>query len=71
MADPITGFGAAAGALQFADVTLRASREAYGFLAAVKNASRDVRDMRDGESSIFYIIYAERTAMQQTTTPRT
>ncbi|KAF2794644.1 hypothetical protein K505DRAFT_200006, partial [Melanomma pulvis-pyrius CBS 109.77] len=43
-----------AGALQFADAALRASREAYGFLAAVKNASRDVRDMRDEHIAALY-----------------
>ncbi|KAF2248378.1 hypothetical protein BU26DRAFT_485985 [Trematosphaeria pertusa] len=47
MADPLTAFGAAAGAVQIADVALRASGEAYGFLAAVKDAGKDVQALRD------------------------
>lgn len=37
MPDPAAAFGAAAGAVQLADVALRASREAYSFLCAVKD----------------------------------
>ena len=47
MPDPITSFGAAAGAVQLIDVALRTSREAYVFLAAVKNAKRDIQDLRN------------------------
>ncbi|KAF2875298.1 hypothetical protein BDV95DRAFT_460307, partial [Massariosphaeria phaeospora] len=38
---------AAASAIQLADVALRASREAYAFLAAVKDAGNDIRRLRD------------------------
>ena len=48
MADPITLFGAAAGALQLSDVVLRASREAYGLLTSVKDASKDIEALRNG-----------------------
>jgi hypothetical protein len=48
MADPITLFGAAAGALQLTDVVLRASREAYGLLTSVKDAGKDIEALRDG-----------------------
>jgi len=43
MADPITAFGAAAGAVQVADAALRASREVYHFLCAVKDAKKDIQ----------------------------
>lgn len=56
MPDPITSFGAAAGAVQIADVALRASREAYAFLIALKHAKRDIQDLknalRDAESNV-------------------
>jgi hypothetical protein len=48
MADPITLFGAAAGALQLSDVVLRASRDAYGLLTSVKDSSKDIEALRDG-----------------------
>lgn len=48
MADPITLFGAAAGALQLTDVVLRASREAYGLVTSVKDAGKDIEALRDG-----------------------
>lgn len=46
MADPVTAFGAAAGAIQLADVALRASRDAYRFLSAIKKAEKDVQELR-------------------------
>ncbi|PSN71731.1 hypothetical protein BS50DRAFT_484268 [Corynespora cassiicola Philippines] len=47
MGDPISTFGVAAGAIQLTDLALRASREAYGFLSAVKDSERDVRNLKD------------------------
>ncbi|KAF2497506.1 hypothetical protein BU16DRAFT_456886 [Lophium mytilinum] len=56
MADPISIFGAAAGAVQIADTALRLSRKAYGFLCEVKDAKKDIvtlRDaLRDAESNV-------------------
>ncbi|PSN73863.1 hypothetical protein BS50DRAFT_479899 [Corynespora cassiicola Philippines] len=39
-------FGTIAGAIQLTDVALRASRDAYGFLTAIKGAKADVQDLR-------------------------
>jgi hypothetical protein len=44
--------GAVASAVQLVDVALRASREAYGFLSAVKSAKEDVRELREGWSRL-------------------
>jgi hypothetical protein len=41
--------GGLASAVQLVDVALRASREAYSFLSAIKNAHEDVRCLRDGK----------------------
>ena len=49
MGDPISTFGVAAGAIQLTDLALRASREAYGFLSAVKDSERDVRNLKDSQ----------------------
>ncbi|OAL48247.1 hypothetical protein IQ07DRAFT_514314 [Pyrenochaeta sp. DS3sAY3a] len=38
--------GAVASSVQLADVALRASRELYGFLAAIKNANEDIKVLR-------------------------
>jgi hypothetical protein len=48
MADPITAFGAAAGAVQLADAALRATREAYTFCSALKHAGEQAQELRDG-----------------------
>jgi hypothetical protein len=50
--------GALASAVQLVDVALRASREAYSFLAAVKNAKEDVKELRESKSILIemYII---------------
>ena len=47
MLDPITAVGALANAVQLTDAALRASRQVYDFLHAVKNARRDIRILRD------------------------
>jgi len=47
MVDPITAFGATASAVQLIDVALRASREAYSFLAAIRDAKKEIKDLRD------------------------
>ncbi|KAF2126096.1 hypothetical protein P153DRAFT_433893 [Dothidotthia symphoricarpi CBS 119687] len=39
--------GAVAGAVQLADVALRVSREAYGFLTAIKDSNNDIKALRD------------------------
>lgn len=47
MAEAIAAFGAAASAVQLADVALRASREAYRFLSAINNAAKEVQDLKE------------------------
>ena len=51
MPDPFTAFGTAASAVQLADVALRVSREAYSFLAAIKDAKKDIQTLRNSESN--------------------
>ena len=62
MPDPITTFGAAAGAVQLADVALRASREAYSFLCAVKDAKKDIRILRECEM-ILIVVRVQQAAL--------
>jgi len=47
--------GGVASAVQLADVALRVSREVYDFLSAIKNASDDVRRLRDGMTAVFLL----------------
>ncbi|OCL15463.1 hypothetical protein AOQ84DRAFT_278910 [Glonium stellatum] len=46
MTDPLTALGGAASVVQLVDVALRFSREAYGFLCAVRDAPEDVKELR-------------------------
>ena len=59
MVDPITTLGAAASAVQLVDVALRASREAYSFLTAIKDAKKEIKNLRDSKypsRTSFYLI---------------
>jgi hypothetical protein len=55
--------GAVASAVQLVDVALRASREAYGFLSAVKSAKEDVRELREGWSRLWGIAHADSSSL--------
>lgn len=44
--------GAVASSVQLADVALRASRELYGFLSAIKNSNEDIKALRTGRQSM-------------------
>jgi hypothetical protein len=55
MADPITALGAVAAAVQLVDVALRASREMYVFLSAIKDAGKDIQNLREGMNPLQYI----------------
>ena len=57
MVDPITAFGATASAVQLIDVALRASREAYSFLTAIKDAKKEIKNLRDSKCPSYTSFY--------------